>query len=143
MAQLSKRLRFNLTNTFTGDVKLLAHFFQRSRLAVVDTVAQAKHLFFSGRKRIQHVEQLFDYGSAVRKVMYTTNAIEAVNSSFRKVTKKGSFPNENAVFKILYLRVTELQKKWDGGHYQNWSMVLNQLMVNEKFTERINKYLAY
>lgn len=94
-------------------------------------------------RNFQHVEQLFDYGSAVRKVMYTTNAIEAVNSSFRKVTKKGSFPNENAVFKILYLRVTELQKKWDGGHYQNWSMVLNQLMVNEKFTERINKYLSY
>lgn len=94
-------------------------------------------------RNFQHVEQLYDYGSAVRKVMYTTNAIEAVNSSFRKVTKKGSFPNENAVFKILYLRITELQKKWDGGHYQNWSMVLNQLMVNEKFTERINKYLAY
>ena len=35
-----------------------------------------------------HVEQLFNYGSAVRKVMYTTNAIESVNSSFRKVTKK-------------------------------------------------------
>ena len=42
-----------------------------------------------------HVEQLFNYGSAVRKVMYTTNAIESVNSSFRKVTKKGSFPNED------------------------------------------------
>jgi len=94
-------------------------------------------------RNFQHVEQLYDYGSAVRKVMYTTNAIESVNSSFRKVTKKGSFPNENAVFKILYLRITELQKKWDGGHYQNWSMVLNQLMVNEKFTERINKYLTY
>ena len=40
----------------------------------------------------KHVEQLFNYGSAVRKVMYTTNAIESVNSSFRKVTKKGSFP---------------------------------------------------
>ena len=39
-----------------------------------------------------HVEQLFNYGSAVRKVMYTTNAIEAVNSSFRKVTKKGPSP---------------------------------------------------
>ena len=47
----------------------------------------------------QHVEQLFNYGSAVRKVMYTTNAIEAVNSSFRKVTKKGSFPSEDAVRK--------------------------------------------
>lgn len=58
-----------------------------------------------------HVEQLFNYGSAVRKVMYTTNAIEAVNSSFRKVTKKGSFPSEDAVMKALYLRVTELYKK--------------------------------
>ena len=90
-----------------------------------------------------HVEQLFDYGSAVRKVMYTTNAIEAINSSFRKVTKKGSFPNENAVYKLLYLRITELEKKWEGGNHQNWSMVLNQLMVNERFTSRIEKYLVY
>ena len=43
--------------------------------------------------------------------MYTTNAIESVNSSFRKVTKRGSFPNENALFKLLYLRVKELYKK--------------------------------
>ena len=35
--------------------------------------------------------------------MYTTNAIESVNASFRKVTKKDSFPNEDAVFKIFYL----------------------------------------
>lgn len=39
----------------------------------------------------KYVEQLFNYGSAVRKVMYTTNAIESVNSSLRKVTKKESF----------------------------------------------------
>lgn len=58
-----------------------------------------------------HVEQLFQYGSAIRKVMYTTNAIEALNSSFRKVTKKGSFPCEDAVLKALYLRLTELYKK--------------------------------
>ncbi len=57
-----------------------------------------------------HIEQLFNYGSAVRRVMYTTNAIESVNSSFRKVTKKGAFPNENAVFKVLYLRIQELYK---------------------------------
>ena len=43
--------------------------------------------------------------------MYTTNAIEAVNSSFRKVVKKGAFPNEDAIYKALYLRVTELAKK--------------------------------
>lgn len=54
-------------------------------------------------RNFKHVEQLFDYPSDIRKVMYTTNAIESVNSSFRKVTKKGSFPNETAVFKLLYL----------------------------------------
>lgn len=58
-----------------------------------------------------HVEQLFNYGSAVRKIMYTTNSIEALNSSFRKVTKKGSFPSEDAVLKALYLRLKELYKK--------------------------------
>ena len=42
--------------------------------------------------------------------MYTTNAIEAVNSGFRKVTKRGAFPNDNSVFKLLYLRVVELKK---------------------------------
>ena len=46
--------------------------------------------------------------------MYTTNAIESGNSSFRKVTKKGAFPNEDAVFKIFYLRIQELYKKWKG-----------------------------
>ena len=95
------------------------------------------------KRNFNHVEQLFDYGSAVRTMMYTTNVIEAVNSSFRKVTKRGSFPNQQSVFKILYLRVKELDKKWNGATKQNWSLVLNQLLVNEKFTDRINKYIKY
>ena len=95
------------------------------------------------KRNFKHVEQLFDYGSDVRKVMYTTNIIEAVNSSFRKVTKRGSFPNHDAVYKLLYLRVKELDRKWNGATKQNWSMVLNQLLVNENFTDRINRYLRY
>ena len=87
-----------------------------------------------------HVEQLFNYGSAVRKVMYTTNAIESVNSSFRKVTKKGSFPNETALLKLLYLRITELYKKWNGHPVQNWSMVRNQLSMNHEMQTRIELY---
>ena len=90
-----------------------------------------------------HVEQLYNYGSAVRKIMYTTNAIEAVNSSFRKVTKKVSFPNENALFKSLYLRIKELSEKWAKGHISNWSIVLNQLMIDDNFRNRIEKYLHY
>lgn len=88
----------------------------------------------------QHVERLFNYGSAVRKVMYTTNSIEAVNSSFRKVTKKGSFPGEDAVRKALYLRITELYKKWKGRPVSNWALVRNQLSMDDKMQSRILKY---
>lgn len=91
-------------------------------------------------RNFKHVEQLFDYPSAIRKIMYTTNAIESVNSSFRKVTKKGSFPNEKALFKLLYLRVTELYKKWDNSTIKNWSMVRNQLDAHPHFQERFRKY---
>lgn len=90
-----------------------------------------------------HVEQLFRYGSAVRRVMYTTNAIESVNSSFRKVTRKGAFPHENAVRKILYLRILELYKKWQGHPIMRWSMVRNQLAVDEKIQARMLKYEQY
>ena len=87
-----------------------------------------------------HVKQLYNYGSAVRKVMYTTNAIESVNSSFRKVTKKGSFPSEDAVLKALYLRITELYKKWNGRPVSNWALVRNQLSMDDKIQKRILKY---
>lgn len=80
----------------------------------------------------QHVAQLFRYGSSVRKILYTTNPIESVNSSFRKVTKKGAFPSENALLKLLYLRVSELYKKWNGRPMNNWAMVRNQLSMDEK-----------
>ena len=88
----------------------------------------------------QHVAQLFRYGSSVRKILYTTNPIESVNSSFRKVTKKGAFPSENALLKLLYLRVSELYKKWNGRPMNNWAMVRNQLSMDEKIQVRIEKY---
>ena len=88
----------------------------------------------------QHVAQLFNYGSAVRKIMYTTNAIESINSSFRKVTKKGAFPNENALLKLLYLRVNELGAKWNNHPVPNWALVRNQLAIDDAIQERIRKY---
>ena len=90
-----------------------------------------------------NIEQLFNYSSAVRKVMYTTNAIESVNSSFRKVTKKGSFPSEDAVMKALYLRITELYRKWNGRPVANWALVRNQLSMDDKMHTRILKYENY
>ena len=90
----------------------------------------------------QHVAQLFSYGSAVRKIMYTTNAIESINSSFRKVTKKGAFPNENALLKLLYLRVNELGAKWNNHHVPNWALVRNQLAIDDAIRGRIRKSLS-
>ena len=92
------------------------------------------------KRNFNHIEQLFDYGSVVRKVMYTTIAVESINSSFRKVTKKGAFPNENALLKLIYLRITELYKKWNGSKVQNRAMVRNQLATNDKIKARIEKY---
>lgn len=91
-------------------------------------------------RNINHVEQLFDYGSAVRKIMYTTNAVESINSSFKKVTKKGAFPNENALLKLFYLRITVLYKKWNDRPVSNWAMVRNHLAMDDKIQSRVKKY---
>jgi transposase-like protein len=91
-------------------------------------------------RNFNHIEQLFDYGSAVRKIIYTTNAVESIHSSFRKVTAKGAFPSENALLKLLYLRITELYKKWKDRPVSNWAMVRNQLSIDDKFNARIQKY---
>jgi putative transposase len=91
-------------------------------------------------RNFEHVRQLFDYGSDIRRIIYTTNAIEAVNSSFRKVTKQGAFPHENALFKLLYLRVTELEKKWRNRSIVKWALVRNQLDVDPKFQALFRKH---
>lgn len=88
------------------------------------------------------MEQLFDYGSAIRKIMYTTNAVESVHASFRKVTKKGTFPQESALLKVLYLRVKELHLKWAEGHIQNWSLVMNQLLLLDSLENRVLHYIS-
>lgn len=91
-------------------------------------------------RNIEQVMQLFDYGSAVRKIMYTTNAVESIHASFRKVTRKGSFVNEEALLKLLYLRIKELYKKWTSRPAANWSLVRNQPAMNDKIQIRIAKF---
>ena len=59
---------------------------------------------------------------------------------FQKSHKKGAFPKENTLLKLLYLKITKLYKKWNGSKLQNWAMVRNQLSTNEKISARIEKY---
>ncbi len=69
-------------------------------------------------------------------------AEDAVTEQYARslVTKKGAFPDENALLKLLYLRITELYKKWNDSKVPNWAMVRNQLSTNEKISARIEKY---
>jgi transposase-like protein len=61
----------------------------------------------------EHVIPIFNYPMEIRRVIYTTNAIESLNRSFRKVIKtKAVFPDEDSVFKLLYLAMRNITKKW-------------------------------
>ena len=71
----------------------------------------------------------FAYPPEIRKVIYTTNAVESINSSLRKVTRKrGAFPNPESVRKVLYLAIKNVAKRWTRP-IKNWHEALNHLTV--------------
>ena len=75
------------------------------------------------------------------RIVVTKNYREfRVNSSLRKMTKKGFFENQNAVFKALYLRVCKLKEKWDKTPVRNWSIVRNQMIMHPLTKEVATKY---
>ncbi|HRG61632.1 MAG TPA: IS256 family transposase [Burkholderiales bacterium] len=77
----------------------------------------------------------FQYPAEIRRVIYTTNAIESLNSQLRKVTKnKRSFPSDDAVFKTLYLAIEYITKKWTMP-IQNWNQAMAYFLI--KFEGRI------
>ena len=88
---------------------------------------------------MQYLEPLFELPNEIRKSIYTSNAIEAVNSALRKVTRgKGAFPSESSVYKVLYLRIKELKEKWRKP-IQGWKTIQSQII--DLFGERYTKYV--
>lgn len=76
------------------------------------------------------------YPAAIRRIIYTTNAIESLNSQLRKVTKnKRIFPSDDAVFKTLFLAIGYITKKWTMP-IRNWNEAMPHFMI--KFEDRIN-----
>lgn len=72
---------------------------------------------------------MFGYPPEIRKAIYTTNAIESLNRSLRKVVKtRASFPNETAAFKLLYLALQNIQKKWTMP-IPNWGRAINAFAI--------------
>lgn len=77
----------------------------------------------------------FDYDEQIRKLIYTTNAVEGFHRQVRKVTKtKGVFPNDMALEKLIYLAVIHISKKWTQP-LQNWALTAGQLRI--KFGDRM------
>ncbi len=83
----------------------------------------------SWRRDWARLTVFFDYPSEIRKVIYTTNAIESLNFSLRKVLKKrGAFPTDEAIVKVLYLEMQRIAKKWTVP-IPDWKRALNQFAM--------------
>ncbi|EJH33194.1 IS256 family transposase [Vibrio cholerae] len=83
----------------------------------------------SWRNNWARLSVFFDYPPEIRKVIYTTNAIESLNASLRKITKtRRSFPTDDSVMKILYLALHQISKKWTMP-IRDWKAAMSQFMI--------------
>lgn len=89
----------------------------------------------SWRRNWARLIPFFDYPPEIRKVIYTTNAIESVNMSLRKLTKnRGSFPSDEALLKLFYLALRNISKKWTMP-IRDWKAALTRFTI--QFEERL------
>jgi putative transposase len=83
----------------------------------------------SWRANWERVVPFLDFPPDIRRIIYTTNAIESLNSSLRKlVYHRGHFPSDEAVTKLLYLARRNLEKRWDRSA-RDWSKALGQFAI--------------
>jgi transposase-like protein len=93
----------------------------------------------SWRTKWHNLSAYFKYPEAIRRVIYTTNSVEAVHRQFRKLTKtKGAFPNANSLLKLLYVGILNATEKWSMP-IQNWSQAISQLDIY--FDGRLDQFL--
>ena len=89
----------------------------------------------SWRSHWQNLNTLFDYPEDIRKAIYTTNAIESLNSVIRKAIKKRKlFPSDDSARKVVYLAIIDASKKWTMP-IRNWKAALNRFMI--EFEDRL------
>ena len=80
------------------------------------------------RRHWEQIVPFFAFPAEIRRVIYTTNAVESLNMTLRKVIKtRGSFPNEEAAMKLLYLALLNVAKKWHS--IQSWPQALNRFAI--------------
>jgi len=83
----------------------------------------------SWRVNWARIVPMFGYPSEIRRAVYTTNTIESLNMTLRKITKNRSlFPNDEAVFKLMYLGLRNISKRWTMP-IRDWSAAMNQFAI--------------
>ena len=93
------------------------------------------HLVKSWRVNWDCLTRYFDYPVEIRRMLYTTNIVESVNSKFRKATgSRRVFPSDEAVLKCLYMAALELERKWSRP-VRDWASIYSQLAI--LFEDRI------
>jgi putative transposase len=89
----------------------------------------------SWRRNWERITPFFDYPPEIRRVIYTTNAIESVNMSLRKITKnRGSFPSDESLIKLFYLALRNISQKWNMP-IRDWKAALNRFSI--EFEDRV------
>ena len=89
----------------------------------------------SWRDNWDRISPFFEFSPEIRRVIYTTNPIEALNRQLRKVVKtRGAFPSDTAVFKLLWLAIDRASRKWTYP-IQNWDLAVQQLAIH--FGDRV------
>ena len=93
----------------------------------------------SWRANWDNLNTLFNYPEAIRKAIYTTNAIESLNSVIRRAIKKRKiFPNDDSARKMIYLAIKEASKKWTMP-IRDWRNAMSRFII--EFEERLSKHI--
>jgi len=88
-----------------------------------------------------NISGYFKYSAEIRKLIYTTNAVEGLHRQIRKVTKtKGAFTSQIALEKLIFMAIKNIAKKWNNQPIQNWSLIIGQLDIF--FTGRLKLDLS-
>ncbi|NOX14995.1 MAG: IS256 family transposase [Epsilonproteobacteria bacterium] len=88
------------------------------------------HIYQSWQTNWNELSTFYKYPEAIKKLIYTTNPIESLNSNIKRKTKgKGSFPTIESAFKMLYLSTQQVQDKWNRTKIRDWSEIYPQLCI--------------
>jgi len=121
--EVSKDLKMIYSAATQEQAAMALDSFAKKWDAIYPTISRQWH------NRWEDLVTMFAYPAAIRKVIYTTNAIESMNMTIRKVIKnKHVFPNDESVFKILFLAIDSISKKWSMP-IRDWHAAMNTFLI--------------